>query len=225
MPSTRPTVSVVVPTYQGAGLVERCLASLVSQDGEVLDIVVVDDGSPDATCDAVEAWPEARLVRQAHQGVAAARNAGVAAARAPFVGFCDQDDEWLPGKARTQAEHLRTHPDVGAVLGQSEVVFDGVDRPAWLVDDQEGRPGGIQPLSGLFRAEALARVRGFIGTPAANDDFDLLVRLRDAGVRIDVTDALVMRRHIHEHNASHALGTYEHGMIDVLRRRAARARR
>ncbi len=217
-------MSVVVPTYQGIGLIERCLDALLGQVGEVLDIIVVDDGSTDATCEAVTARSRVRLFRRSHAGVAAARNVGIDAAQAPFVGFCDQDDEWLPEKAHTQAEHLRTHPDVDVVLCQADVQLDIDERPKWLGDDQRGRRGGVPPLSGLFRSEVLARVGGFVGTEYGNEDFDLLVRLRESGARFEVADDVLMRRHVHDRNASHAFGTYERGLVDVMRRRVGRAR-
>jgi glycosyltransferase involved in cell wall biosynthesis len=220
-----PTVSVVVPAYDGAAFIDRCLESMLAQHSETIEVVVVDDGSTDGTADIVERYPEVRLVRGTHRGVAAARTAGIASASAPFIGFCDQDDEWLPDKAHRQADYLRTRPDVAAVLCRQRVVLDEVDRPSWLVDDRAGDPGGVPPLSGLFRADALVALSGFVDSPLGNDDFDLLVRMRERGLRLEVLGDALVRRHVHDANASHDLGSYGPGVIEVLRRRARRARR
>lgn len=219
------TVAVIVPTYNGEHLVGRCLDSLLAQRGETLEIIVVDDGSTDRTIDAVARYPTVRLVCSGHHGVAAARSAGVERTAARFIGFCDQDDEWLPDKAHRQVERLRSHGDLAAVLCRQEIVLDGVDRPTWLIDDRRGDPGGVPPLSGLFRAEVFDRLGGFVDSDLGNDDFDLLVRMREGGLRFEVLDDVLVRRHVHDRNASHTLGSYTPGMIEVLRRRVRRARR
>lgn len=219
-----PTVSVVVPTYNGAPFVERCLRSLVAQSNETVEVIVVDDGSSDDTPAIVARTRDVVFVRGEHRGVAVTRNVGIARAGAPLIGFCDQDDEWLPDKAHRQAEYLRMRPDVAAVLARAQVVFDDVERPAWLVDDHRGDPGGVPSLSGLFRAEVFAEVGDFVDSPLGNDDFDLLVRMREHALAIDVLDDILVRRHIHDANASHRLGSYEKGALDVLRRRVQRTR-
>jgi glycosyltransferase involved in cell wall biosynthesis len=224
MASAAPTVSVIVPTYNGGDLVARCLDSLLTQRAETLEVIVVDDGSTDGTLDVVKRYPGVRVVRGDHHGVAAARSTGVARASAPFIGFCDQDDEWLPGKAHRQAKHLRSRSDVAAVLCRQDVVLDEVDRPVWLVDDRRGDAGGVLPLSGLFRTEVFNRLGGFVDSGLGSDDFDLLVRMREEGLCLDVLDDVLVRRHVHDNNASHALGSYAPGMIEVLRRRTRRAR-
>ena len=227
MPSGPPTVSVVIPTYNGARFVGRALDSVLVQQDEVVDVVVVDDGSTDETVDIVARYEDVRLLRQPHRGVAAARNAGIAAARAPFVGFCDHDDEWLLHKAHRQAEHLREDPGASAVLCFADAVCDdGVPWPAWLPRGRDGHGGMAIAAYGLFRAEVLAAVGGFVdrGTGLGNDDFDLLVRMKEQGLRIEVLEEDLVRQHVHDSNYSNTLGSYGPGMLEVLRGRVHRAR-
>jgi glycosyltransferase involved in cell wall biosynthesis len=166
-----PSVTVVVATHEGEAWIGRCLESLLAQRGETVEIVVVDDGSLDRTADVVATYP-VRLVREPHRGVASARNTGVRLARSALVGFCDQDDEWHPDKARRQAAHLREHPTVAMVLCRQEAELGGTAPPSWLVPDANGDLGGVLPLSGLFRATALHAVGGFDERLAGNDDLD-----------------------------------------------------
>src|SRR5262245_8558397 len=94
----RPAVSVVMPCRDAAAYVGETLDHLLALADHArveVDVVVVDDGSSDATRAIVEARP-VRLVAQGRSGVAAARNAGIAAARAPVVGMLDADDRWTP---------------------------------------------------------------------------------------------------------------------------------
>jgi hypothetical protein len=110
-------VSVVVPAYERAATIGPALASVTCQTYRDLELIVVDDGSTDATADVVAAAaaldPRIRLIRfEENRGRSAARNAGIGAATGEFVTFLDSDDLYAP----TRLEHLvaaaRRHPDV-----------------------------------------------------------------------------------------------------------------
>ncbi|PFG17169.1 glycosyltransferase involved in cell wall biosynthesis [Propionicimonas paludicola] len=91
-------VSVVVPAWNVAHLLPRCLDSLLAQSHRPLEIIVVDDGSTDGTAavmqDYHERHPEVHLISQPHRNVGPARNAGLSVARGEYVGFVDADD-WV----------------------------------------------------------------------------------------------------------------------------------
>ncbi len=99
-PPTQPLVSVVIPTFNRAAFLPSAVRSALEQTLREIEVIIVDDGSTDATpevCRALaEADPRVRLVRQANRGLAAARNAGLAAATADWVAFLDDDDLWVP---------------------------------------------------------------------------------------------------------------------------------
>ena len=112
MTTTRPPrVSVVIPTYNRAGTVGRAIASALAQTDQDREIIVVDDGSTDATAAVVARLGDAvRYVRQENRGVAAARNRGIREARGAYVAFLDSDDEWLPEKLDRQVTVLEREP-------------------------------------------------------------------------------------------------------------------
>lgn len=92
-------VSVVVPAYRVEGDIDQCLESLAHQTLERLEVIVVDDGSPDRTGAMADAWAarfpgRVRVVHKPNGGCASARNAGMAVARGEFIGFVDGDD-WV----------------------------------------------------------------------------------------------------------------------------------
>ena len=96
-----PLVSVIVPVYKVEKYLPRCLESIAAQSYPNLDVILVDDGSPDSCGEICEqfarAHPNVRVLHQANQGQAVARNNGVAAARGGFVTFIDSDDHVEPG--------------------------------------------------------------------------------------------------------------------------------
>jgi len=98
-----PTVSVIVPTYNRASLIEKTLESLLVQTHPPHEIIVVDDGSTDDTAQVVARFsPQVRYVLQENGGVSRARNHGASLASGEWLAFVDSDDVWHPDKLRLQ---------------------------------------------------------------------------------------------------------------------------
>ena len=125
-----PRVSIIIPTYNRAGLIGRAIESVVNQTYADWELIVVDDGSTDETAD-VGADYGARLgeaflyVKQRHAGASTARNTGIERSRGRFLAFLDEDDEFLPHKLERQVALLERRPGLGLVFCDMSVV--GVD--------------------------------------------------------------------------------------------------
>ena len=108
-----PRVSVIIPTYNRADLVQQALASVKAQTYRDFEIVVVDDGGTDGTFEVLSADREIRVLRHAgRRGVSAARNTGIIAARGEWLAFLDSDDLWLPDKLARQIFWLEGQPEL-----------------------------------------------------------------------------------------------------------------
>ena len=111
-----PLVSVVVTTYNQAAYIGATLDSVLAQTLAPDEIVVVDDGSTDATPDAIAPFRKHIVhIRQANQGVAQSRNAGIRAAHGEFLAFLDGDDLWEPDKLAVQVRAALEHPASGLI--------------------------------------------------------------------------------------------------------------
>ena len=117
MPPPAPSVSVVIPTYNRASLVDRCLASLHAAGIDDLEVIVVDDGGTDDTARVVEG--RGIYVRQANAGPAKARNLGFETSRGRFVGFIDSDDEWINRAALRVRDQLDANSDIDVLFADS----------------------------------------------------------------------------------------------------------
>lgn len=117
-----PKVSVVIATYNRSRYVRGAIESVLRQDFKDFEIIVVDDGSTDATKEALSKYKNIRYIYQENKGRSEARNAGIRAARAEYVAFLDDDDTWLEGKLSKQVVFLDSHPEAGLVHALSEVV-------------------------------------------------------------------------------------------------------
>lgn len=113
--SAVPKVSVIIPLYNKAPYIKRALDSVFAQTVQDFEVIVVNDGSKDGGEKIVEEYGDSRihLINQENQGVSAARNHGVDAARAELVAFLDADDEWLPNFLETILELRAKYPHAG----------------------------------------------------------------------------------------------------------------
>ncbi len=115
-------VSVVIPCFNAERYIAAAIRSVQDQHWSDLEIVVVDDGSTDGSAELVAtSFPGVRLIRQANQGVAAARNRGVREARGNWIAFLDADDLWLPGKLAAQSEVMSSDPKARVVYAAWKV--------------------------------------------------------------------------------------------------------
>ncbi len=189
-------VSVIIPAYNVAGLLEETLQSVFAQTVPPFEVIVVNDGSPDtAALETMLAPYRDRLVYlvQKNQGPSAARNSGIAAARGDLISFLDGDDLWLPEYLATQIEYLRAHPEYDAVY--CNAVFFG----ASIYAGKEYMT--VCPSSGEADAAALIARRCHVFTSVtgraaalktmlfdetlwSSEDFEYWLRLTAAGYRI-----------------------------------------
>ena len=185
-PARLPVVSVIIPTWNGAKLLPHAIRSILAQEGAgelfEIELIVIDDCSPDDTPDVVRQFPEVRYHRlPANRGLSGARNAGLAHVTGDYIAYLDDDDLWLPYKLRMQVPLLEAHPEAGALFGQNIVSFR--DRVTIWPDANtpSGRiferllMGNLVPVrTVLIRRAAHEEIGGFdtsLGSYEANDLF------------------------------------------------------
>ena len=122
-----PLISVIVPVFQGERLIEGAVQSVLLQSHRNLEVIVVDDGSTDATLAKVQRLvdPRLRVIAQNNAGTAAARNSAIEIARGDYIAFLDCDDRWFPTKLAAELRVLRdAEPDIGIAYSSYYAVDD-----------------------------------------------------------------------------------------------------
>jgi glycosyltransferase involved in cell wall biosynthesis len=201
-----PAVSVVVPLYQSRDYVAAALDSVLAQTFTDLEVIIVDDGSTDGGGEIVEEYSarEARVryVRRQNAGPAAARNTGIASARAATIAFLDSDDMWLPEKLARQLPllHANTLVYSDALVLRDDGQFDEEHIGARFEPDYAFgyllRHAPTAPLlTTLVPRELLIAHGCFEESLVGPEDYDLWLRLAAAGVRFEhVSEALAIYR-------------------------------
>jgi glycosyltransferase involved in cell wall biosynthesis len=126
-----PLISVITATYNMGRYVREAVESVLAQDWPAIEVIVVDDGSTDETARVLEAYaddPRVKVICQANAGQTVAKNVGLRAARGDYIGFCDADNAWLPGKLVRQVPLLQANRTAGVTYGDI-VPMDAEGRP------------------------------------------------------------------------------------------------
>lgn len=125
----KPLISVIVPVYKVEPYLDKCIASIVSQTYRNLEIILVDDGSPDRCGEMCDAWAakdsRIRVIHKENGGLSDARNAGMAIAAGEYMGFIDSDDYISPDMYRLLYDRMTTDGSDIAACGVEMVYEDG----------------------------------------------------------------------------------------------------
>jgi glycosyltransferase involved in cell wall biosynthesis len=186
-------ISVVIPAYNAAVFLPRCLESVFAQTLKPDEVIVVDDGSTDNSA-ALAAGLGAKVISRRNGGLSAARNTGIQNASSEWIALLDADDMWVPTKLERQVACIR--PETVLVYTGIRIFDDsGVrcERPA--VDAISARKmlryrNSITPSTVLARRDMLMRGEGFREDIRACEDWEMWARLRIVGEFEAVTDAL-----------------------------------
>lgn len=204
MTEEHPLVSVIIPVHNGARYLRAALESVFAQTYRPFEVIVVDDGSVDDSGVIAQGFHDVRHIHQANQGVAAARNHGIEAARGEFLAFLDQDDLWTPDKIKLQMAHLLSNPEIGYTLTQQQFFLDpGASFPAWFRKELFSSVHTGWSLNTLVvRRTAFEKVGNFATGYSAASDSDWFFRAKAAGLSMAVVPELLLLKRIHGANES-----------------------
>lgn len=195
-------VSVIIPCFNSARYLESAIDSVVEQDYERLEIIVVDDGSVDTSAQIARAYGDpVHVLSQPNAGASAARNTGVRAANGDLLGFLDADDVWLPGKLKLQIAALQErHTD--CVFGHAEQFISPE-----LPDDvraslhcPDGKFPARLPSAMLIPRHLFLDVGYFDEELELGEVVDWLARAEELGLDLLVLPEVVFRRRLHDAN-------------------------
>jgi glycosyltransferase involved in cell wall biosynthesis len=218
--ASAPAVSVVIPAYNRAATIRAAVQSVLGQTLSDIEVIVVDDGSQDATLEVASGIADPRLrviASPRNMGASAARNLGVREARAEWVAFQDSDDEWLPSKLAKQMARLSA-PGADYVAAYCRMLILGTpDQPGELVSRSGKLTAQYFPAAGerdldgdltlpllrgslistqtlVARRDRLLDIGGFDPDLPALIDWDCVLRLAPLGPIAFVDEPLVIQR-------------------------------
>ena len=195
----KPTLSVIVPVFNARPFLRRALESLLDEQLESMEVIVIDDASTDGSLGEVNDLPVVRVRRERNGGPAGARNSGLAVAQGDLIAFLDASEILVAHGMRWRLEYLSKHPDEMAVMGGIGGLIDGEGKPIKtspeILEGHRRAPVRLSleyvkrrgfnfttPLNCLMvRSRVLAETGGFgkefEGRRLAPEDIDFMLRL------------------------------------------------
>ena len=180
-------VSVIIPTFNRSHKIARAVASVLYQTFSDYEILVVDDGSGDATSEALTPFlPHIkRITHSKNLGVSAARNTGIRESHSPLVAFLDSDDYWLPGKLAAQVSFFSEHPEAVACQTEERWIRRGVRvnpmkkhlKPSGEIFEPSLKLCVVSPSAVLLKRSLLEEVGVFNEGFPVCEDYDLWLRI------------------------------------------------
>jgi glycosyltransferase involved in cell wall biosynthesis len=187
-------VSVIVATHDQASYLTQALESVLDQtlDRERFEVIVVDDGSSDATPEILRRYAHrVVLLTQPHQGLVPACNLGLRHARGDYFARMDSDDFVAAGWLRRELEILDDHPDAWGVYPEYVEVMENGERRPRRADGDDGLYR-LPACGVMFRTAIVRAVGGY--RPLYWEEYDLYLRLRDRGRLLHVPEPLYFYR-------------------------------
>lgn len=218
--------SVIIPVRNGARYIAEAIGSALPQLSPADEVIVVDNGSTDATVAVVDAMDDGRirLISEATPGPAAARNAGLRVATGELVSFLDHDDLWPDGRNAGLLAALAADPEADNAYGRLRVrVEPGCDGQGFAALDGALAPSIVLHVH-LFRRALLDRTGAMDETMPLGSDTDYLARLKQAGMRSTVYDGDTSLYRRHDRNITLDPSAKRAAMFGVLSRNLKRRR-
>jgi glycosyltransferase involved in cell wall biosynthesis len=217
----------VIPVYNGARYLRETLDSVLAQSWPVAEVLVVDDGSTDATAAIAREYGAAvRHLYAPHAGVSAARNRGVRAATQPLIAFLDADDLFLPDKTARQIARFSACPGLDMSAAHAVNFWS----PDVAVEEQPHDPQMTTPFprficTWIVRRAVFEAVGGFDETMPLSQDVDWNIRVQASGARIETLPDVLVRRRLHAANVTrHARDRCRAAVLKSLRAHLRRTR-
>lgn len=199
---SRPLISVIVPVWNGRGVISRCLAALQQQTlpAHQFEVIVVDNGSTDGTADEARSFASVAVYAEHRPGSYAARNLGLTHAQGDYVAFTDADCRPDPAWLERALEAARRHPDAGVLAGHIGLFEEG-DGESPLFADYErlfsfpqsfAARGNCATANWMSRREIFRTLGGFDEHLKSGGDREMALRIRDAGLPLVYVPEMVV---------------------------------
>lgn len=212
-------VSVVVPTLNSERFLAEALASVRSQTGIKMELLVIDGGSTDESR-AIARHFGATILAQSGRGLSDAWNAGVRAANAPYVAFLDSDDVWVSDTLAPRLAILSRNTSSGVCVGGVlHVLEEGTQQPSAFRPELFERTI-VAPIPGtmVIDRRVFDEVGLFDAAVETAGDGDWVARAINKGVRFETFDRLVLRKRVHGTNLTLNAATVNAELLKILRR-------
>jgi len=213
-------VSVIIPVKDGERFLAQAINSVLEQDYQPVEIIVVDGQSIDSTARIVRSFEEVGYIYQSEDpGIASARNLGIHASRGGLIAFMHHDDRWAPNKLSVQVDYLMRHPQVQYTITKLKFFLEPgcVIPPGFRSELLDGDYVGPMPETLVARKSLFDLIGGFNPKFPIGEDIDWFARAKDKNVAMAIIPKVLVFKRVHDTNTSCLLSNAPVIKQDILR--------
>ncbi len=230
-----PKVSILMPAYNAEKYISAAIESILSQSLTDLELLIIDDGSRDKTVEIITSFTDSRIrlmKNKMNLGVAATRNAGIAAAKGEYIALLDADDVALPGRLEKQVAFLDANPDYGLVGTWAEIWEENRRTDRGLRHPTENEALRFNLLfdsyfvnsSAMFRREVFSSIGCYSIEPSRGwEDFELWSRImRDGRYKLaNIPEVLLVYREVPTSLTREDIGVFRKNVANICAKNLA----
>lgn len=206
----RPRVSVIIPTHNRAWVLREAVESVLAQEYDNFELIVVNDGSTDDTRNILAAYDGITILEQPNHGVSTARNNGVAHSNGIFIAFLDSDDLWLPQKLTVQVDYFHQNPEASICQTQETWVRNGRrvnsgkrhQKQSGMFFERSLELCLVSPSAVMMKKTFFEQMGGFDEGLPACEDYDLWLRINAKYPIYLIDQPLIVKRGGHNDQLS-----------------------
>jgi glycosyltransferase involved in cell wall biosynthesis len=183
---SNPSISVIIPTYNRCWILKEAIDSVLSQEYTNFEVIVVDDGSDDATAALLSSYGDyITNIYQENRGVSTARNVGILMAKGDYIAFLDSDDMWLPDKLSCQVDFFQSHSEAAICQTDEIWIRNGVrvnpksrhKKPSGMIFEPSLQLCLVSPSAVMIQKNLFEEIGLFNEAFPACEDYDLWLRI------------------------------------------------
>ncbi len=220
----KPLVSVIIAVKNGERFLASAINSVLEQDYQPFEIIVVDGQSTDHTTEIAKSYNTVRYTHQVNKGVADAWNVGLEPAKGEFIAFLSHDDLWTPDKLSVQVDYLNDHPEIQYTIARVKFFLEADCniplgfRKELLENDHVGRiMETLVVRKSLF--DAIGKFKPELSTA---EDVDWYSRANDLKIPMAIIPKVLLHKRIHGTNISLNVDANNQNLLKALRQSVLR---
>jgi len=210
-----PKVSIIIPTYNRIKFLKDSIESVLKQDYNNFELIVVNDGSTDGTDKFLEQYKKnIKVIEQKNSGVSAARNRGIEYSNGKYIALLDSDDYWMPGKLSAQINFFKSNPD--ARICQTDEIWIRNEKRV-NPKKKHKKPEGdiffkslelclVSPSAVMFEKTLMDEIGMFDENMPACEDYDLWLRISYKYLVYLIDKPFIVKRGGHDDQLSRVAG-------------------
>lgn len=222
----QPLVSVIIPVKDGERFLAQAIYSVLEQDYEPLEIIVVDGQSVDNTAEIAKSFEAVRYISQVNWGIADAWNVGINAAPGEFVAFLSHDDLWTPNKLSVQVSYMLNHPEIQYTIAMVRFFLEPGYHipPGFRKELLEGYHVGRIMETFVAHKAVFDTIGGFNPDLSTAEDVDWFARANDKTIPMAIVPTVLLHKRVHDTNLSMNIPTNNRDLLKALQRSIVRKR-